>query len=237
MDHFQVISTDTYIARPTPTSPGGASCRRSQTVALIPAQGGSPNYTVEAKLERLMESDYNDFVPVAGDVVPPMSTLQGLVDERRIAVTRTFQVIAKYHDGTRNRSVIKSTEPKSIISPLTSFFSSLSKVNLPPSYALSPAIALATSLEAEKVTFEEILAEMNQALNANEGGGGGNMGVAQTDEHGNGVIVNNTVVAGGGNAGGGVYVMGGDNKTAQKDKNAKNKKGEADGNKNSGWQI
>ena len=185
-----------------------------------------------------MESDYNDFVPVVGDVVPPMSTLQELVDERRIAVTRTFQVIAKYHDGTRNRSVIKTTEPSSIISPLTSFVSNFSKINLPPRYALSPNIALATSIEAEKVQFEEILAEMNQALNADKGGdGGGNMGLAQTktDEYGNAYVANNTATAQAGNADSGYYI-GGDNKTAQKDKNAKKKKGKA-GKTNSGWQF
>jgi hypothetical protein len=237
LDHFQVIATDTYIAPPlTSDDVTGASCRRSQTVALIPAQGAGPNYTVEAKLERLMESDYNDFVPVVGDVVPPMSVLQELVDERRVTVTRTFQVIASYHDGTRNRVVIKSTEPSSIISPLTSFASDFSKINLPPKYALSPNVALATSIEAEKVQFEEIMAEMNQANNANNGGGGGNMGLVQADEHGNGVIVNNTVIAGNGNAPGAVAIsdLGGNNKTAQKDKNAKKKKGKA-GNKNSGW--
>ena len=228
LDYFQVIASDTY------TASNGASCRRSQTVALVPGQGGGPSYSIETKLERLIESDYNDFVPVVGSAVPAMSVLQGLVDRKRITVTRTLEVIAVFYDNTKKRTISKSTRPTGIISPLISRLSATSKVNIPPEYALSPNIALATAAPAEKVQFEEIMAEMMQAENANNGGGGGNMGLAQTDEHGNGVIVNNTVIAGDGNAGGGVYVMGGENKTAKKDKKAKNQKGKVKGGNKGG---
>jgi hypothetical protein len=219
LDHFQVIATDTY------TASNGASCRRSQTVALVPGQGGGPSYSIETKLERLIESDYNDFETVVGSAVPPMSVLQGLVDRKRITVTRTLRVIAVFYDGTKRRTVSKTTRPTGIISPLTSRLSATSKVNIPPQYALSPNIALATSSPVERVKFEEIIKEMIQADNAKDGksGNNGQIGSGRME------VFSEGEADAGGNQVSRNYDFGNTLKTEARDKRAKNQRGQAKG--------
>ena len=210
LDYFQVVATDEY-ASPFHADQG---CRRSQIVALVPAQSEASSFRIETKLERLKESDYGQFTPPppnpagAEAPIPPMSVLQRLVDRKRVAVTRTLAVTAVFHDGAVRKTITKSTTPTGIISPISSRISASSKVNIPPKYARSPNIALATKMSAEEVSLERIAREM--AVQQDRGQGQGNLGAGQSQVHD------------------GRVNMGG-NRTAEKDRNAKEQKGKVRG--------
>jgi len=181
LDHFKIMATDTYSAR------NGGRSRRQHVVAFVPAQGAT-SFSIESKLDRLVETDFRQFDPgtaATGGPAPPMSVLQRLVDEKRVAVTRRFKIIAIFYDGPKRSVRFRSSRPVGIISPLSSRLSATSKVNIPPRYALSPNIALATPNNAERVALkdlERILANLAEEedqgqknnINAGEEGGGNN---------------------------------------------------------------
>jgi len=217
LDYFQVVATDEY-ASPFHADQG---CRRSQIVALVPAQSEASAFLIETKLERLKESDYRQFTAPQGDTpIPPMSVLQRLVDRKRVAVTRTLAVTAVFHDGAVRKTITKSTTPTRVISPISSRISATSKVNIPPKYALSPNIALATQMPSEEVSLERIAFEI--AVQQDRGQGQGTLGGGQVQVHDGRVNM-------GGDQGRAQGMNFGGNRTAEKDRNAKEQKGQVRG--------
>ena len=149
-----------------------------------------------------------------------MSVLQRLVDRKRVAVTRTLAVTAVFHNGAVRKTITKSTTPTGIISPISSRISATSKVNIPPKYALSPNIALATKMSAEEVSLERIAFEI--ALQQDRGQGQGTLGGGQVQVHDGRVNM-------GGDQGRAQGMNFGGNRTAEKDRNAKEQKGQMRG--------
>ncbi len=236
LDYFQVVATDEY-ASPFHANQG---CRRSQIVALVPAQSVASTFRIETKLERLKESDYRQFTPPPPNPagveapIPPMSVLQNLVDTKRVAVSRAFDVIAVYHEGAVRKTISMRTEtPTRVISPISSRISATSKVNIPPKYALSPNIALATQMSSEEISLEDIAGEI--AAQQDRHRGKGNLGGGQTQ------VYDGRVNMGGDQEQAqhqrGYGILGNKNKAAMKDRRAQAQKGKVHGGNQGNRQV